>query len=142
MKFSELLQATVQLRPLLVRPEQAALLPGSGEVGADFLQAGWLAPIVSEHRLVLYALRHLEHCVGRLESGEVPVAGEQSQARPARLPKMLVSESTRSFAAQVRGVINVEPFLLRPDPAALFVGTASLLEEKYWYCHAWLPGFR
>jgi hypothetical protein len=32
----------VQCRPLLVRPEQAALLPGSGEVVADFVQAGWL----------------------------------------------------------------------------------------------------
>lgn len=129
MKFSDLLQATVQLRPLLVRPEQAALLLGSGEVVADFIQAGWLEPVISEHRLVLYAYKHLDLCVRRLESGEIPLASGDSQIRPARVPKSLFASSCGSFDGQLRGVIKVEPFLLRPEAASLFVGTGALLEK-------------
>jgi len=119
----------VQLRPLLVRPEQAALLLGSGEVVADFVQAGWLEPVVSEHRLVLYAYQHLDNCVRRLESGEIPIAPGESKIRPARLPKSLISAATGTFVEQSRGIINVQPFMLRPESAALYVGTCVLLEK-------------
>ena len=56
MKFSDLLHASVQLRPRLIRPEQAALVLGSGELVADFVFAGWLRPAISQHRMVLYPL--------------------------------------------------------------------------------------
>lgn len=119
----------MQLRPLLVRPEQAALLLGSGEVVADFVQSGWLEPVVCEHRLVLYAYQHLDNCVRRLESGDMPVAPGESQARPARMPKSLISAATGTFVEQSRGIVNVQPFLLRPESAALYVGTGVLLEK-------------
>jgi hypothetical protein len=51
MKFSDQLHASIQLRPLLMRPEQAALLLGSGEVVTDFALAGWLVPVISEPKL-------------------------------------------------------------------------------------------
>lgn len=119
----------MQLRPLLVRPEQAALLLGSGEVVADFVQAGWLEPVVCEHRLVLYAYQHLDNCVRRLESGEIPVGPGESQIRPARLPKSPIPFATGTFVEQSRGIVNVQPFLLRPESAALYIGTGVLLEK-------------
>lgn len=119
----------MQLRPLSVRPGEAALLLGSGEVLADFLKAGWLSPLVSEHRLVLYAFRHLEDCVLRLESGEIPAAPDQSEVRHARMPKSELPEPGGSFDEQSRGVVNVEPLLLRPKAASLYVGTGILLER-------------
>lgn len=119
----------MQLRPLLVRPEQAALLLGSGEVVADFVNSGWLHPVISEHRLVLYSYREIDNCVRRLECGESPKALNDTPTRPARLPKRLLAAPTGTFEEQSRGVVNVEPLLLRPDSATLFVGGGSLLEE-------------
>jgi uncharacterized protein (DUF1786 family) len=117
-----------------VRPEQATLLLGSGEVLADFVNAGWIAPVISEHRLVLYGYRHLEECVRRLESGEWPEAaidaqGKQVQTRSSRMPRLESIAPTGSFHEQARGVVTVKPFLLRPDEAAIFVGSIALLEE-------------
>ena len=60
-----------------------------------------LAPIISEHRLVLDLYRDSEACVRKLESGEVPVPTCESEVRPARLPKSEVHEPTGSFAAQL-----------------------------------------
>ncbi len=127
MKFSEQLHATVLLRPLLVRPEQAALLLGSGEVVTDFTHAGWLAPVLSEHRLVLYAYRHLESCVRRLETGEHPASSNGTGS--CRMPKGERVASDASFQHQARGIINAKPFLLRPDEASLYVGSNALLNE-------------
>ena len=118
------------LRPLLVRPEQAALLLGSGEVVTELVRAGWLDPVMSEHRLVLYAYRHLENCVKRLEFGEVPVVSEEvKRGGSCRMPKGDHVSSGAAFRDQARGIINAKPLLLRPDEASLFVGCTSLLEE-------------
>ena len=127
MKFSEQLRLSVQLRPLLVRPEQAALLLGSGEVVADFVTAGWLTPVISQHRLVLYALRHLEECVRRLESGEVPPPSNGSGSM--RMPLVEPAVKMSSFLDQARGIINMKPLLLRPPEAVVFIGSIALLEE-------------
>lgn len=112
-----------------MRPEQAALLLGSGEVVAEFVGAGWLNPVISEHRLVLYSYREIENCVRRLERGETPRVPDGTSTRPARLTKRLLNAPTGSFEEQSRGVVNVEPLLLRPEAATLYVGGGSLLEE-------------
>ena len=127
MKFSDQLHASIQLRPLLVRPEQAALLLGSGEVVTDFTMAGWLAPVMSAHRLVLYAYRHLEDCVRRLESGDVP--GSFCGRGSCRLPRLAPVIYGASFHDQARGIIHAKPLLIRPGEASLFVGSIGLLEE-------------
>ena len=118
---------SVMLRPLLVRPGQAALLLGSGEVVTDLTLAGWLVPVVSEHRMVLYAYRHLDDCVRRMEAGEML---ESSQGvGSCRMPKPEPVADGAAFRDQSRGIINAKPFLLRPDEAAAFMGSTSLLEE-------------
>jgi hypothetical protein len=118
---------SVQLRPLLVRPEQAALLLGSGEVVTDFTKSGWLAPVVAEHRLVLYAYRHLEDCVRRLESGEIVESAHGTGS--VRMSKAGPVSNNASFLDQIRGIVSLKPFLLRPGEAAVFVGSVGLLEE-------------
>ena len=123
----------MQLRPLLVRPQQAALLLGSGELVADFIAAGWLLPAFCEHRLVLYAYRHLERCVARLEEGEepVPVEGRSTQ-RPARglVPEAIEQDSIGlSWEDQLRGIISLRPLLVRPPQASGLIGCPALLEE-------------
>ena len=106
------------------------MLLGSGEVVTELVRAGWLDPVMSEHRLVLYAYRHLENCVKRLESGEVPVIPEEAKrGGSCRMPKGDPVARGAAFSEQARGIINAKPLLLRPDEAALFVGSTSLLEE-------------
>jgi len=85
----------------IMKSEAFGIAPGNGAAPATFSAAegrphccravarcwpissrlGWLAPLVSEHRSVLYAFRHLDDCVRRLESGEVPTASEDSATR-------------------------------------------------------------
>jgi len=35
-------------------------------------KAGWIKPVVKRGRMKLYRLKHLDHCVDRLEAGEFP----------------------------------------------------------------------
>lgn len=120
------------MRPQLVRPQQAALLLGSGEVVADFIAAGWLQPVLSEHRLVIYSLREIEKCVARLEAGESPRPDDKFKRpkppghfeQPAAPPPV-----SNSFADQLRGIMTPPPLLLRPEQAATFFGSVELLDE-------------
>ncbi len=70
MNLSDMLQSTVKVEPLLVRPEQATLILGSVELLHDLVGAGWLRPVISRKRLTLYSLTDLQGCVARLEAGE------------------------------------------------------------------------
>lgn len=78
-KLSDLLQSTVRVEPLLVRPDQAALILGSVELVDDLLAAGWLRPVISRKRLTLYSLVDLQGCVARLQAGEC-LEGSSSRA--------------------------------------------------------------
>lgn len=127
MKFSEQHRLSVQLRHLLIRPGQAALLSGSGEVVAGIATSGGPTPVSSQHLLVLYAFRYLEKCVRRLESGE----GLQSSnsADPVRMPKAEPITNNTSFLDQAREIRIAKPRLLGSPEAAIFVGSVALLEE-------------
>jgi len=132
MKFSDLLLASVKLKPRLVRPDQAALVLGSGTVVADFVAARWLSPVISRHRLVLYSYPHLEACVARLEMGEMPLPdGFKNQIRPPGEKKLNSSllQSPRSFAEQLRNIISIPPLLVRPEQAAAYLGSVELFDD-------------
>ncbi len=70
MNLTDLLQSTVRVEPILVRPNQAALILGSVELLDDLVEAGWLSPVVSRKRLTLYSMAALQACVARLQAGE------------------------------------------------------------------------
>ncbi len=126
------MQSAVRLRPLLVRPEQAALLLGTGEVVADFVGAGWLRPIICQHRLTLYGYRDLDHCVARLETGERPVAGAAARPKPASPTTQsapLDASQSLSMANQLRGIVLLRPLLVRPEQAAVFIGSTELVDD-------------
>jgi len=131
-RFSDLLHASVQLRPRFLRSEQAALALGSGEIVADFVGAGWLRPSISEHRLVLYSMPELEKCVRRLEAGEEPIA-DDSVKRPKppgeKRENPSPAAASLSFADQLRAMVSLAPLLVRPEQAAAFLGSVELLDE-------------
>ena len=99
---------------------------------ADFVAAGWLQPVLAVHRMVVYSLRELDHCVIRLEAGETPIPDDNC-TRPKvhgmaeqELPSPL---STRSFFDQLQRMMSVPPLLLRPAQAATFLSSLELLDE-------------
>ena len=130
MSYRDLIQ-TVQLRPRLVRPQQAALLLGSGELVADFIGAGWLSPVVSRHRLVLYSFEDLAECVGRLEAGEQPALGNRPRPKPPEGPRLvgMRRELPQTFAGQLREMVTAAPLLVRPEQAAAYLGSVELLDD-------------
>jgi hypothetical protein len=83
MNLSDMLQSTVRVEPLLVRPEQATLILGSVELLHDLVAAGWLRPVISRKRLTLYSVVDLQGCVARLQAGEC-LDGSPSLARAAQ----------------------------------------------------------
>lgn len=118
--------------PQLVRAHQAALILGSGQVLVDFVAAGWVQPALSEHKLIIYSYRKLDHCVARLEKGELPVPDESCKKpkAPGATERQLETPlSSRHFADQLRGMMTVQPLLLRPEQAAVFVSSVELLDE-------------
>lgn len=70
MKLSDMLRNTVRVEPMLVRPDQAALILGSIELLDDLTAAGWLEPVVNRKRLKLFSVADLQGCVARLQAGE------------------------------------------------------------------------
>lgn len=70
MKLSDMLRHTVRVEPMLVRPDQAALLLGSVQLLDDLTAAGWITPVISRKRLTLYSVSDLQGCVARLLAGE------------------------------------------------------------------------
>lgn len=118
--------------PKLVRAHQAALILGSGQVLVDFVAAGWLQPVLSEHMLIVYSYRELEHCVAKLENGELPVP--DGVCKKPKAPGLLEGKiytplSSRNFADQLRGMMTVPPLLLRPEQAATLLSSVELLDE-------------
>ena len=83
MNLSDMLQSTVRVEPLLVRPEQATLILGSVELVHDLVAAGWLRPVISRKRLTLYSVVDLQGCVARLQAGEC-LGGSPAPARAAQ----------------------------------------------------------
>jgi hypothetical protein len=123
------------MRRLLVRPPQAALILGSGELVADLIGAGWLQPIVAGHRLVLYAYRDLERCVSRLEGGEsLPAACcfklPNAPGQPAQEGKGPGDVTTTlSFAGLLKGTVTAPPLLVRPAQACALLGSEELVDD-------------
>ena len=70
MKLSDRLRNTVRVEPMLVRPDQAALILGSIELLDELTAAGWLEPVVNRKRLKLFSVADLQGCVARLQAGE------------------------------------------------------------------------
>jgi hypothetical protein len=82
--------------------------------------------------LVLYSLPELEKCVHRLEAGEEPIA-DASAKRPKppgeKRENPSPSTSAISFADQLRAMVSLAPFLVRPEQAAAYLGSVELLDE-------------
>jgi len=131
MKFSDLIQ-NVKLPPQLVRAHQAALILGSGQVLVDFVAAGWLQPVLSKHKLIVYSYRELEHCVTRLQNGELPIPDgiTKKPKAPGQIDQSNdMPLTSRNFMDQLRALITVPPLLPRPEQAATFLSSVALLDE-------------
>lgn len=60
------------ISPRLVRRQDAALYFSSPQLFAELEQNGWIKPVVSRHRLVLFDVNDILACVDRLKQGERP----------------------------------------------------------------------
>lgn len=64
------------LIPLLLARDQAMAYVGRPKIFKDMLKAGWIEPVVNEHKLQTYKRKDLEEAVARLCVGCYPHAPE------------------------------------------------------------------
>jgi hypothetical protein len=62
----------ISILPQGLRPNQAAAYVGSSKLLEEMIEADWIQPIVSRHKLTLFARRDLDQAFDRLLTGEVP----------------------------------------------------------------------
>jgi len=60
------------IQPRLVRREDAAAYLAAPQLFAHLEAAGWIAPVVDRHRMLLFDLNDVDACINRLKTGEYP----------------------------------------------------------------------
>lgn len=102
--FQEQARGLVTLKPLLLRPDEAAVFVGSIALLEAFRSDGWVRPLYEQHRLVLFSVRQLEACVARLEVGDRPgaYAGSAREVAPAMSTSAVISSGFVCKARRTR----------------------------------------
>lgn len=75
MKFTEVLTRSARIEranPRLMRRPDAGAYVGTSQLLARMEQAGWVRPVINEHKMTFYDLRQLDRCVDRLAAGDLP----------------------------------------------------------------------
>lgn len=62
------------------RPDEAAAVVGSVQLFDEMRAAGWIRPVLSRRKLVLFDFAAVAACWARICKGEVPVAKTDTRA--------------------------------------------------------------
>ncbi len=64
--------SNVVFQPRFLRAEDAGRYIGCPGLLIRCEKAGWIKPVVREHRMTVFSRRNLDECCDRLERGEFP----------------------------------------------------------------------